>query len=560
MTVPQKGGLSLAMRFLLPALALIILVSGLFTDSMDVDATQYALMSKELLESDNWLHFFCRGVPYLDKPPLIFWVTAISYKIFGVSNWSYKLPSLLIMLWGTFGLFKAVKIWYDKQTAELTILIYTLSFWSFMIAQDVKTDNLLIGFSCLSFWGISEWLTNRNLKWIFVTSIFQSLALMAKGPIASVSLFAGIGLHLILKKQWNKIIDWHWIVLILTILVCLMPMTYGLYTQYGETGVRFFYWTQSFGRITGDSTWSNELGPDFFVHTTLWAFMPWTPLAIVALVNFGHISLIRQKKQNQPEWLAIGSFILPFIALSTSRFKLPHYIFITYPYLSIITAIYLKKISDQDYSRNQLWTIWSILLLLLVSALAGILLLVVFPTTNYLTVSIVSGLLFIGFIAIFHPDSNSFIKWGAVPGLSILILGLTLNFHFYPKLLEFQSGSTAGRWISSHCSPDVEVFGYKLFGYSLDLYANRRIEQIEDVDPIMKALSSNKTVFLLLKSNDFELLKSKGLMIDTKSSFPSFHVSLLTPKFLNPKSRDKVLESIFIAKVSIQESKNAQIH
>ena len=66
---------------------------GLFIPIMEIDAMQYASMSRELLRGDNFLHFFDNGLPYLDKPPLIFWTTAIFFKIFGGCILSYRLPS-----------------------------------------------------------------------------------------------------------------------------------------------------------------------------------------------------------------------------------------------------------------------------------------------------------------------------------------------------------------------------------------------------------------------------------------------------------------------------------
>lgn len=87
------------MGFLMGVGLTLVYVRGLMLDVMDVDASQYAAMSLELLSSDNWLHFYYRGAEYLDKPPLLFWLSAISFKLFGVSNWAYKLPCC----WRRFG-------------------------------------------------------------------------------------------------------------------------------------------------------------------------------------------------------------------------------------------------------------------------------------------------------------------------------------------------------------------------------------------------------------------------------------------------------------------------
>src|SRR5690606_20480822 len=90
------------------------------------------------------------------------------------------------------------------------------------------------------------------------------------------------------KKQWRKILDWKYIPGLLITCLVLLPMCIGLYTQYdanplaevngrtGVSGLRFFFWEQSFGRITGENVWKNDAGWFFLTESTLWAFMPYT--------------------------------------------------------------------------------------------------------------------------------------------------------------------------------------------------------------------------------------------------------------------------------------------
>ncbi len=58
----------------------------------------YALIPKEMLASGSWLTPTLNGVPYLDKPHLIYWLTLPAYKIFGVSDWAARLPLLALTL------------------------------------------------------------------------------------------------------------------------------------------------------------------------------------------------------------------------------------------------------------------------------------------------------------------------------------------------------------------------------------------------------------------------------------------------------------------------------
>ncbi len=61
----------------------------------DVDAVQ-AQIARNMLESGDWVTARLDGVAYLEKSPLIYWIMARSYRIFGVHDWAARLPLALI--------------------------------------------------------------------------------------------------------------------------------------------------------------------------------------------------------------------------------------------------------------------------------------------------------------------------------------------------------------------------------------------------------------------------------------------------------------------------------
>ncbi len=77
-----------------------ILIAGATSDVIEVDAAQYAAISMETEKDGNYLMITERGEDYLDKPPFLFWINALSFKIFGYTNLGYKLPSVLFSLIG----------------------------------------------------------------------------------------------------------------------------------------------------------------------------------------------------------------------------------------------------------------------------------------------------------------------------------------------------------------------------------------------------------------------------------------------------------------------------
>src|SRR5919199_163234 len=60
----------------------------------DVDAVQ-AQIARNMLDSGDWVTARLNGVPYLEKSPLVYWLMAVSYAIFGVHDWAARLPLAL---------------------------------------------------------------------------------------------------------------------------------------------------------------------------------------------------------------------------------------------------------------------------------------------------------------------------------------------------------------------------------------------------------------------------------------------------------------------------------
>ena len=116
------------MRYLL-SISIFGYFIGIFNPIMEIDAMQYASISRELLRNNLFLHFFDNGNPYLDKPPLIFWITALTFKIFGFTDWAYRIPSIfftIIAIYGTFQ-FSKKKGFLIKEKKNGSLLIWKKS-------------------------------------------------------------------------------------------------------------------------------------------------------------------------------------------------------------------------------------------------------------------------------------------------------------------------------------------------------------------------------------------------------------------------------------------------
>ena len=72
--------------FLFIVVCILLYLLGWLIPLMEIDAAQYANISREMFNSKQYIQVYDLGKDYLDKPPMLFWLSALSMKIFGVSD------------------------------------------------------------------------------------------------------------------------------------------------------------------------------------------------------------------------------------------------------------------------------------------------------------------------------------------------------------------------------------------------------------------------------------------------------------------------------------------
>src|SRR5688572_29722241 len=109
--------------YLFIGVAAVINLSGLFVPIMGPDATLYATISKTMVQRNNYVELFAFGKDWLDKPHFPFWITALSFNLFGFTTWAYKLPAILFLFGGAYYTYLFAKSLYNQQVALWAVLI-----------------------------------------------------------------------------------------------------------------------------------------------------------------------------------------------------------------------------------------------------------------------------------------------------------------------------------------------------------------------------------------------------------------------------------------------------
>jgi len=532
---------------------IIYIVGSITIPLMEIDSVQYANISREMLVHKNFLQIFDQGKDYLDKPPLLFWISSISMYLFGINDFAFRLPSILMAIVAIYSTYKFTLLYYSKELALLASLILASSQAMFLITHDVRTDTMLMSWVILGIWQFAHWTKFKNWGSLIVAFVAVAFGMMTKGPIAlMVPIFSFVP-HLLIYKNFKLLFRWEYLIGLLIIIVLLIPMDLGLYQQFdlhpekemygrtGTSGLRFFYWTQSFGRITGESIWHENDHFTFLFENLIWGFLPWTLYFIVGLFS-DFFKLIKNKLQIDPntEWISTPGFLITYCALGISHYQLPHYIYIVLPFISIITAkcVYNTNFQKDKSIFKSVLNVINVFIYVLVLLLLIILLIIPFPSNIYLSIT-----LFISFAIIITYFIYS--KKILIPRLvqfalfCIIITNLFLSIFFYPKLLEFQLGNIVSKYITKKGINKNSFYLYHVYNErSLDFYSNYSFQNIDNLAK--------------LKPFDYVLIDNKSIINDSLKGFnqvqliSAFHVSTLNAKFLNPRTRDSALDYYYI--------------
>ncbi|MBP7346336.1 MAG: glycosyltransferase family 39 protein, partial [Sediminibacterium sp.] len=441
---------------------IVIYIIGIFAiPLMDIDASQYASISREMLERDSFLQIFDQGQNYLDKPPLLFWLSAFSMQILGVYDWAYRLPSLFVLLGGIYATYQFAKIYYGDAIGKLSAMVLASSQAVFLISHDVRTDTMLMGWVMLSIWQLAVWFKHQRWANFVLAFIFIGCGMMTKGPIALMVPGLAFASHFLLQRNWKQFFRWEYLVGIIIIGIMLLPMCMGLYQQYDlqpgklingrpiESGLRFYFWTQSFGRYTGENYYHEMSHFTFLLENMFWSFLPWIFFFLPALF-FAIKALVKQQLRitNEQEFITTGGFLLTYLILARSQAQLPHYIFVVYPLASVITAKFLYDI----FYLNK-WMKWEKGLYYFHLFIFGLLWIAIIAITGLVFEEVskivpVMAVVGLGIFIWVAAKKTALIPTQLVMALMTSIgVNIFLSTTFYPNLLKFQMGNDAAKVI-----------------------------------------------------------------------------------------------------------------
>ncbi|NAS11298.1 ArnT family glycosyltransferase [Poritiphilus flavus] len=543
--------------FLLLLISLVY-IAGTLVTLFENDSAQFAVMAMRMVQENDFLNLFKGPEEYLDKPHLHYWLAALSFKIFGIHAWAYRIPAILITFLGAYSCYGLGKLLYNTDVGKLSALIFMTAQTIVLAVIDVRTDAVLTGFTIFAIWQLADYLETARIRSALLGAAGAALAFSTKGQIALVVIGLPLICHLIYTRSWKRLFNWRVLLALVVFGLVITPMLYAYYHQFdlhpekvirgksNRSGILFIFWEQSFERMSGQGVGKNSSDYFFFFHTFLWVFLPWTVIGLTAywcrLKTF-----IKLRFQSHPKYelLTFGGITLIFIIISFAQFKLPHYLNIVIPLFAVLSASYLfslYRFTKKKMTKFLLGVQYFILSLVFIASM--LICFYVFKFERWYSYVF----LFAGFVIIIYfclKREAYYLRIITLSVYSSLLLNAVLNTHFYPALLEYQGGSAMAEIVAQKEVPVDKIYKLSpMHTWSLDFY-NREPVKIVPPDGIL----GMKDIWVYATDGQLEQLRNSGFDWDRQYSVDQFRITRLQLKFLDPSTRKKVINKMHLVHI-----------
>jgi len=318
--------------FILLAVSVIVILFNLGSGSLSSwDEAFYAEVSREIVQSNNWIDLTWGGAPWSDKPPLYMWVTAFFYTFFGVNEFATRLFSGLCGMGTVIVTYLFAAKLFSRKAGLLSAVMLMSTYHFLWFARMGTLDVTFTFFLFLSAYFILR-AEDDPFEMIY-SFIFFAGAFMTKG--IGAFLLPAIAIFYILAAGKWKLVFNRFTAIGLFIFAALAGAWYYIeFLHYGKAFLDGIFKTHLIGRTTAamdghTGTWLS------YINAVLYKGKPWGMAAFVALPFFLYDALRHRKEKMLLPVIWVFTVLVVFTAVKT---KLHWYIMPVYPALSVIAG------------------------------------------------------------------------------------------------------------------------------------------------------------------------------------------------------------------------------
>ncbi len=314
----------------------------------DNNEALYADIGWAMAHGGSWIIPHLNGVPYIEKPPLLYWLIALSYKAFGVGLWQSRLPDAaaawlscaLLIVWG--------RSLGAALAGRFAALVCGSALGYVMIARTMLFDPLLVLWWLAAFALVQRAVWQRRRLWLRAATLPLALAVLAKGPEALLLLGLIALLRLLLAPgDWRRgeLLRFYLDPVAIGLLLALLAPWHIAATREQPGFAWFYFINETVMRFLGRRI------PDDF-HTGPWwyygpklliGFFQWTPL--LALLAWRAPRLGAGLADDAARWARDAAVVLT-VFFSIASNKGAYYLLPVVPLVALWLGLRLQRAAD----------------------------------------------------------------------------------------------------------------------------------------------------------------------------------------------------------------------
>ncbi len=171
----------------------------------DPNEGMYAEIPREMVLLRDWLTPHFNFIRYFEKPPLLYWLTAMCYELLGFSEFSSRLVSVLAAIGGVGVIYGIGRDLWGRRVGLVSGLILATSFGCFIFSRIIVTDMLLTALLAATFWAALRGLLDERPRpgIMLLAYVAMGLAVLTKGLIGLVFPLLTVAGFPLVTRDWQ---------------------------------------------------------------------------------------------------------------------------------------------------------------------------------------------------------------------------------------------------------------------------------------------------------------------------------------------------------------------
>jgi len=405
---------------------------------------------------------------FLEKPPLIFWLMTVSYKIFGVNEFAVRCIPAVFGIISILLTYVLAKQFFEKRVALLSALLLSLCQFHVKYSRQGMLDVPLTFFTLLTlFLFIKGYNSKSSTSTLFVLAgISQGLGILTKWH-AAIFPTATILLFVCLQKKWGLLFSRKIAFYFISVVLSTLPWLVYMYVSFPEATRALILF-----ELGGRPSYLSSRGPFWYFGMLMWGLSPWAPIVLISV-------FYSALKRSSGDFFLLLISGTTFFTFEISTYKLYFYILPIIPFLLILTAQFIYNIVKLREKTILLFAVSLIGSIVYVFS-KGVFPNALFGINQLWFLFVVNAVVGLYYIAIWFYSNKIFFSYPIKSTLFLLLIPLFIfNLAFtgvdiYTDVSYGDMGiKEIGAHINNHSLEDDFVFSTPGLGWSIMFYAER---------------------------------------------------------------------------------------